>query len=151
MSSKKDIDEYSKNLEKLGIELSEIQYDFKVKNNTSEKYWVKRIKEFENYHKKAIEYFTQSYTLMQLVRQEESKIFLLRISKLKQLGDKLLETMEKVKKNPAVMDSKDKQQSKWSIEIREKLIKLNSDCMNHEKNMNVFFREIYEKHLKQKT
>ena len=33
-------------------------YDFKINNNTSEKYWAKRIQEFDNYHKKTIEYFS---------------------------------------------------------------------------------------------
>ncbi|EPA05191.1 hypothetical protein BG20_I2265, partial [Candidatus Nitrosarchaeum limnium BG20] len=44
--------------------------------------------------------------------------------------------------------SKDKQQSKWSKDLREKLIESNTLCMNHEKNMNKIFRGFYEKHLK---
>ena len=147
MDSEKTIKEYGKKLEELGVELSKIQYDFKIKDKPSEKYWVKRIQEFENYHKKATEYFTQSYSLMSLVDEEQSSIFLLRISKFRQLGVKLLEDMEKVKQNPSSMDLKDKQQSKWSKEIREWLLKSNNDCLNHERRMNVFFKEFYEKYL----
>ena len=75
---------YSKKLEKLGIELSKIQYDFKIKENPSEKYWVKQIENFEKYHKKTIEYFTQSFALMRLANQDDSEIFLLRINKILQ-------------------------------------------------------------------
>jgi hypothetical protein len=144
MDSKK---EYSEKLEILGIELSKFQYDFKIKDNPSEKYWAKRIKEFEKYHNKVTEYFTQAYSLMNLVTEEQSGVFLLRISKLQQLGEKVLEDMETVKKNPSSMNLKDKQQSKWSKEIRDQLLKSNNDCLNHEKRMNVFFKEIYEKYF----
>lgn len=150
MDSKKMIEEYSEKLEKLGVELSKIQYDFKIKSKSSEKYWVDRIKEFDNYHKKVVEYYTQAYSLMSLANEEQSSIFLLRVSKLKQLGVKLLENMETIKKNPSIMNLKDKQQSKWSIELGEHLIKSNNDCLNHEKHMNIFFREFYEEYLKMK-
>ena len=36
------------------------------------------------------------------------------------------ELMEKIKQYPLIMNLKDKQQSKWSIELREKLIKSNN-------------------------
>jgi hypothetical protein len=144
MDSKK---EHSERLEKLGVELSKIQYDFKIKDNPSEKYWTKRIQEYEKYRNKVTEYFTQAYSLMNLVTEEQSGVFLLRISKLQQLGEKLLEDMEKVKQNPSSMNLKDKQQSTWSKEIRDQLLKSNNDCLNHEKRMNVFFKEIYEKYF----
>ncbi len=148
MDSEKNIEEYSKKLEKLGAELSKIQYDFKINYKTSERYWTKRIQEFKKYHEKTIEYFTQAYSLMNLDDEEQSGIFLLTLSKLKQLGTKFLESMEKAKQNPSIMNLKDKQQSRWSIELREELIKSNDDCLNHEKHMNVFFKEFYEKILK---
>ena len=147
MDSEKTIKEYSEKLEKLGIELSKIQYDFKIKDNPSEKYWTKRIQKFENYHKKVAEYFTQSYSLMSLVNEEQSGIFLLRISKLRQLGVRLLEDMQKVKQNPSSMNLKDKQQSRWSKEIRDKLLKSNNDCLNHEKRMNIFFKDFHTEYL----
>jgi hypothetical protein len=148
MNSKHDANEHNKKLEKLGTELSKIQYDFKIKNNPSEKYWLKRIEEFENYHKKVIEYFTHVYSLMNLVNEDQSGIFLLKISKLKQLGLKLLDAMKNIKENPSSVDLKDKQQSKWTIDLREQLIKSNEDCLNHEKHMNVFFRDFYDQYLK---
>ena len=148
MDSEKTIKDYSKKLEKLGLELLKIQYDFKIKDNPSEKYWVKKIQEFKKYHEKVVDYFTQSYSWMKLVDEEQAGIFLLRISKLQHLGVKLLEDMDKVKQNPASMNLKDKQQSKWSKEIREKLLKSNNDCLNHEKRMNVFFKEVYKNYLK---
>ena len=147
MDSKKTKKEYSEKLEKLGVELSKFQYDFKIKDNPSEKYWIKRIQEYEKYRNKVTEYFTQAYSLMNLVTDEQSGVFLLRISKLRQLGEKLLEDMEKVKQNPSSMNLKDKQQSKWSKEIRDQLLKSNNDCLNHERRMNVFFKEIYEKYF----
>ena len=147
MNSEESIKEYSEKIEKLGTELSKIQYDFKIKDKPSENYWVKRIERFEIYHKKVTEYFTQSYSLMNLVNEEQSSDFLLRISKLLQLGVRVLEDMEKVKQNPSSMNLKDRQQSKWSKEIRERLLKSNNDCRNHEKRMNIFFKEFYEKYL----
>ena len=87
-------------LETLGNELTKIQFDFKIKNNPSEKYWIKRIEEFDIYHKKVIEYFSQAYTLMKDIDEKQGGMFLLRISKLKQLGVKLLENMEKIRQNP---------------------------------------------------
>ena len=138
---------HNKTLEKLGGELSTIQFDFKVKDRPSEKYWVKRIREFDNYHKKTVEYFTEVCSLVRLSNEEQSKMFLLRISKLVQLGRKVLSDMEKIKQNPSTMNLKDKQQSRWSKDLREQLIKSNNECLDHEKGMNVFFKDFYEKNL----
>ncbi|MFB5618962.1 MAG: hypothetical protein ACE5RE_05140 [Candidatus Nitrosomaritimum aestuariumsis] len=150
MSSDNAIAECSEKLQRRGEELSKIQYDFKIENKPSEKYWSKRITQFGQYHGKVIEYFTQAYSLMNLVNDEESGLLLLKISKLKQLGAKFIENMEKIKQNPSIMDLKDKQQSKWSTEQKEELINSNKECLEHEKHMNVFFREFYEKNLKTK-
>ncbi len=87
---------------------------------------------------------------MSLANEEQSDMFLLRISKLRQLGENLLEDMKKIKQKPSIMNLKDKQQSRWSIELREQLIKSNNDCLNHEKHMNIFFKEFYEKYLMNK-
>lgn len=145
-----EINECSKKLEKLGIELANIQYDFKIQNKTSEKYWVSRINEFQKYHQKVTEYFTQAYSLMNLSSKEESNLFLFKINKLKQNGTRLIQCMEKIKENPSIMDLKDKQQSKWSVDQRDELINSNNECLNHEKHMNIYFREFYEKNLKTK-
>ena len=145
---KKSAKEHSGNLAKLGKELAEIQFNYKVIENTTERYWQKRINEFKRYNEKGTEYYTQAHALINLVDKEQSGLFLLSISKLRQLGLKLLTDMEEVKQNPSIIKSKDKQQSKWSKEHREKLIESSTVCLHHEMDMNKFFREFYETHLK---
>ena len=145
---KKSAKEYSDNLAKLGKELAKIQFNYKVIENTTEQYWQKRINEFKKYNEKGTEYYTQAHALMNLVDKEQSGLFLLSISKLRQLGLKLLTNMEEVKQNPSIIKSKDKQQSKWSKELREKLIESSNACLHHEMDMNKSFREFYETHLK---
>jgi hypothetical protein len=140
--------EYSNNLANLGKELSEIQFNYKVIENSTEQYWQKRINEFKKYNEKGTEYYTQAHALMNLVDKERSGLFLLSISKFRQMGLKLITNMEEVKQNPSIIKSKDKQQSKWSKELREKLIESSNACLHHEMDMNRFFREFYEKYLK---
>lgn len=145
---KKTAKEYSNNLANLGKDLSEIQFNYKVIENSTEQYWQKRINEFKKYNEKGTEYYTQAHALMNLVDKEQSGLFLLSISKFRQMGLKLITNMEEVKQNPSIIKSKDKQQSKWSKELREKLIESSNACLHHEMDMNRFFREFYEKHLK---
>ncbi|PIN82104.1 MAG: hypothetical protein COW26_06780 [Nitrosopumilales archaeon CG15_BIG_FIL_POST_REV_8_21_14_020_33_23] len=145
---KKTAKEYSNNLANLGKDLSEIQFNYKVIENPTEQYWQKRINEFKKYNEKGIEYYTQAHALMSLVDKEQSGLFLLSISKFRQMGLKLITNMEDVKQNPSTIKSKDKQQSKWSKELREKLIESSNVCLHHEMDMNRFFREFYEKYLK---
>ena len=145
---KKSVNGHSDNLAKLGKELSEIQFNYKIIENITEQYWQNRINEFKKYNQKGIEYYTQAHVLMNLVDKEQSGIFLLGISKLRQLESKLIDSMEEVKQNPSIVKSKDKQQSKWSKELREKLTESSNACLHHEMYMNRFFREFYEKHLK---
>ncbi len=145
---KKTAKEYSNNLANLGKELSEIQFNYKVIENVTEQYWQKRIGEFKKYSEKGTEYYTQAHALMNLVDKEQSGLFLLSISKFRQMGLKLITNMEDVKQNPSSIKSKDKQQSKWSKELREKLIETSNACLHQEMDMNKFFREFYEKHLK---
>lgn len=145
---KKSAKEYSDNLAKLGKELAEIQFNYKVIENTTEQYWQKRVNEFKRYNEKGTEYYTQAHALINLVDKEQSGLFLLGISKLRQLELKLLTNMEEVKQNPSIIKLKDKQQSKWSKELREKLLESSNVCLHHEMDMNKFFREFYETHLK---
>ena len=140
--------EFSDNLARLGKELSEIQFHYKIIENATEQYWKKRIDEFKKFNEVGIEYYTQAHALMSLIDKEQSGLFLLSTSKLHQIGLRVLTNMEEIKKNPSIIKSKDKQQSKWSKEIREKMIESNDAYMNHERYMNRFFREFYEKHLK---
>ncbi len=145
---KKSAKEHSEKLAKLGMELGKIQFSYKVQGKPSKEYWQKRIDDFKKYNEKGMEYYNQTYSLMNLVNKEESQIFLLSASKFHQLGLTLIETMEKIKENPSIMDSKDKQQSQWSKEIRDQITELSNTCLHHEKSMNISFREFYEKHLK---
>ena len=41
MESGNEIEEKSKTLEKLGMDLAKIQFDFKIKDNKKEEYWKK--------------------------------------------------------------------------------------------------------------
>ena len=139
---------HSDKLAELGKELSEIQFNYKIIENTTEQYWKNRINEFKKYNEKGTEYYTQAHSLMNLINKEQSGLFLLSISKLRQLGLKLVANMEEVKQNPSIIKSKDKQQSKWSKELREKLLESSNACLHHEMYMNKFFREFYDAHLK---
>jgi len=146
----KSAKEYSDNLTKLGKEIYELQFNYKLIEKDTEQYWQRRISEFKKYSEKTIEYFTLAHKLMNLTDKENSGLFLLMISKLHQIGLKLIANMEEVKQNPSVMKSKDKQQSKWSKELREETIESNNECMNQEIKMNRFFRTFYEKNIRNK-
>ena len=147
-SLKKSAKKYSEKLSKLGIELGKIQFSYKVEKNPSKEYWQKRIDDFKKYSEKGMKYYNQAYSLINLVNKEESQMFLLRTSKFHQLGLTFIEIMEKIKENPSIIDSKDKQQSQWSKEIRDKITEHSNKCLHHEKDMNTSFREFYEIHLK---
>ncbi len=145
---KKLAKEHSEKLAKLGTELGKIQFSYKVEAKPSKEYWQKRIDDFKKYNEKGMEYYNQTYSLMNLVNKEESQIFLLSTSKFRQLGLTLIEIMEKIKENPSIIDSKDSQQSQWSKEIRDQITEHSNTCLHHEKKMNASFREFCEKHLK---
>ncbi|MDH3657872.1 MAG: hypothetical protein OEM77_07025 [Nitrosopumilus sp.] len=145
---KKSAKEHSEKLAKLGTELGEIQFSYRIKEKPLKEYWQKRIDDFKKYNQKGLEYYNQAYSMMNLVNKEESQMFLLRISKFRKLGLTLIDFMEKIKENPSIMDSKNKQQSIWSKEIRQQITEHSNKCLSHEKDMNTSFREFYEKHLK---
>ena len=144
---KESIKKHSNNLSKLGRELSQIQFNYKVLDKTKEGYWQKRKEDFEKYHQKGMEYYTEVHALMNIVEKEKAGIFLFSISKLNQLGKKMLELLEEIKQNPSIMTTKDKQQSKWSKELRDNLIKYSDETLKQEKHMNTSFREFYDKYL----
>ena len=145
---RKAVKEHGEKLAKLGMNLGEIQFSYRMEEKTSKDYWQKRIDDFKNYHEKALEYYNQVHTMMNLVNKEESQLFLLRTSKFRQLALTLIEIMEKIKENPSIIDPKDKQQSQWSRETKNKIIEHSNKCLRHEMDMNSSFREFYEKHLK---
>jgi hypothetical protein len=139
---------HSENLARLGKEMAKNQFSYKIIENITQQYWEKRIIEFKKYNEKTIEYYTHAHALINLADKEQSGLFLLSISKLHHLGLKLISVMEETKQNPTIVKSKDKQQSKWSKELREKLTESSNMCLHHEMYMNKFFREFYENHLK---
>ncbi|NND86133.1 MAG: hypothetical protein HKM23_02145 [Nitrosopumilus sp.] len=138
----------SDRLAKLGIELGEIQFSYKIEEKASKEYWENRILDFKKYNETGTEYYNQVYALMKLVNKEEAQIFLLRTSKFRQLGFSLIDVMEKIKENPSIINSKDKQQSEWSKKTREQIKEISNNCLHHEMDMNSYFRDFYEKHLR---
>ncbi|AJM92814.1 hypothetical protein [Nitrosopumilus piranensis] len=147
-NNKKMIKEQSDKLAKLGRELSKIQFSYKVEEKNSKEYWQKRIKNFEEYNTKSLEYYNQIFSLVKITNKEEANRFLLQISKFRQLSLSLIGTMKKIQENPSIINSKDKQQSQWSREIKNAITEQSNNCLNHERDMNSFFRDFYERNLK---
>lgn len=145
---KKITKEYSNKLAKLGMDLGEIQFSYRIEEKITKEYWIHRMRDFKKYNEKSLEYYNQVHAMMDMANQEESQRFLLRISKFRQLSTALSETMKKIEENPTIIDSKDKQQSPWSKEIKNKITEQSNECLRHEMDMNRSFREFYEKHLK---
>ena len=145
---KKSAKEHSDKLAKLGMELGEIQFSYKIEEKVTKEYWQQRIEDFKKYNEKGLKYYDQVHAIMDLVNKEEAQMFLLRVSKFRQLSMLLLEVMEKIEDNPTIIDSKDKQQSQWSREIKNQITEQSNKCLRHEMDMNTSFREFYEKHLK---
>jgi len=145
---KKSAKKHSDKLAKLGMELGEIQFSYKIEEKVTKEYWQQRIEDFKKYNEKGLEYYNQVHSIMDLVNKEEAQMFLLRVSKFRQLSMSLLEVMEKIENNPTIIDSKDKQQSQWSKEIKNQITEQSNKCLRYEMDMNTSFREFYEKHLK---
>jgi hypothetical protein len=145
---KKSAKEHSKKLAKTGMELGEIQFSYKIEEKVTKEYWQKRMNDFKKYNEKGLEYYNQAHSMINLVNNEEAQMFLLRISKFRQLSTTLSETMEKIKENPSIIDPKDRQQSLWSKEIKNQITEQSNKCLRHEMDMNTSFREFYEKYLK---
>ena len=145
---KKSLKESSDRLAKLGSELGQIRFSYKVKDKPDDTYWDKRIADFKKYREKSLEYYNQVIALMKLIDKDESNVFLLSTGKLHQTGISLIESMMTVKENPNIMNSRDKQQSQWSKGIRDQVINKSSECLHLETAMNSSFREFYAKRLK---
>ena len=145
---KEIVKEHIKKLTQLGMELSKNPFSYKVEEKSSKEYWEKRIKDFEEHSKKSIQYYQQIHRIISTVDKEDAEMFLLRIGKFHQMSVKLVEVMEKIKENPSIINSKDKQQSTWSKEIRQQTIDHSNDCLNHEKQANEYFKDFYEKNIK---
>ena len=145
----KKIKEHSNILAKLGTDLAKSQFSYKVEKKKSKEYWIKRIADVEKYNEKGLEYYNEIYSMMNMINKEESQMFLLRIGKFRQLGLELIEIMEKIKENPTIGNSKDKQKSQWSKKIGENLIEQSDKCLQFERDMNIVFRKFYEKYIKE--
>ena len=145
---KKSAKEHSEKLAKTGMALGKIQFSYKIEEKITKEYWQKRMSDFKKYNEKGMEYYNQAHSMINLVNNEEAQMFLLRISKFRQLSTTLSETMEKIKENPSIIDPKDRQQSLWSKEIKNQITEQSNKCLRHEMDMNTSFREFYEKHLK---
>ena len=145
---KKEAKEHSDKLAKLGMELGEIQFSYRIEEKVTKEYWQQRMADFKKYNEKGLEYYNQVYKMMDLVNEEEAQMFLLQVSKFRQLSSTLSGTMEKIEENPSIIDSKDKQQSLWSKEIKAQITEQSNKCLRHEMDMNTTFREFYEKYLK---
>jgi len=145
----KDIlQEYSKKLTKLGSVLAKEQFSYKIEEKTSKKYWQKRIEEFKKYNETGLEYYNQVQSMMNVIDKDKGQLFLLDISKFHQLGIKLIKIMETIEETPSIINSKDKQQSHWSKKIKKDISETSVECLDHEKYMNVSFREFYNSDIK---
>ena len=146
---KKIVKKHSDELAKLGMNLAKNQFSYKVEGKKSKEYWVKRIADLKNYNEKGLEYYNEIHSMMNVINREESQMFLLRIVKFRHLGRELLEIMEKIRENPSISNSKDRQQSKWSREIRDEITEQSNKCLHFEMDMNSTFREFYDKSIKE--
>jgi len=146
---KEIIEKHSEKLSKLGTDLAKNQFSYKVEKKSSTEIWQEKIENFKKYNENGFRYYNEIHSLMSKMDKEKSEIFLLQIAKFRQLGLTLIEIMEKIKENPAIIDSKDGQQSQWSREIKNQITEQNDKCLKCEREMNSTFREFYEKEIKQ--
>ena len=145
---KKTIQEKSEKLAELGSTLAKNQFSYKIEEKTSKEYWQKRIENLTKYNEISLEYYTQIQSLMNLINEEKSQMFLLQTGKFHQLGVELIKLMHQIEENPSIIDSKDKQQSQWSKKIKEGIIESSKKCLENEKNMNLNFRKFYDAEIK---
>ena len=145
---KKTMQENSKKLTQLGSILAKNQFSYKIEEKTSKEYWQKRIEHLRKYNETSLAYYNQVQNMMNLINKEKSQIFLLEISKFHQLGMELVKIMHQIEETPSIINSKDKQQSQWSKKIKEKFVKVNANCLEHEKYMNIGFRKFYDIEIK---
>ncbi len=145
---KKTMQENSKKLTQLGSILAKKQFSYKIEEKTSKEYWQKRIEDLTKYNEISLAYYNQVQNMMNLINKEKAQIFLLEISKFHQLGTELVKMMHQIKETPSIINSKDKQQSQWSKKIKEKFVKVNANCLEHEKYMNMGFRKFYDVEIK---
>jgi hypothetical protein len=146
---KEIVKEHSEKLSKLGTDLAKNQFIYKVEKKSSKEYWQERITDFKKYNDNGFRYYDEIFALMRVIDEEKSQMFLLQIAKFRQLGLTLIEIMEKLEENPSIINSKDRQQSQWSREIKNQIIEQSDKCLKCEREMNTTFREFYEEKMKE--
>jgi hypothetical protein len=139
---------HSKKLTELGSILAKNQFSYKIEEKTTKEYWQKRIQELKKYNKTGLEYYNEIQNMMNLINKDDAQMFLLQISKFRQLATKLIKIMEKIEENPSIIDSRDKQQSLWSKDVKKKILEISTNCLDHEKYMNNIFRDFYDINIK---
>jgi hypothetical protein len=145
---KEIVKEHSEKLSKLGTDLAKNQFIYKVEKKSSKEYWQERITDFKKYNDNGFRYYDEIFALMRVIDEEKSQMFLLQIAKFRQLGLTLIEIMEKLEENPSIINSKDRQQSQWSREIKNQIIEQSDKCLKCEREMNTTFREFYEEKMR---
>ena len=145
---KKIMQDNSEKLTQLGSILAKNQFSYKIEEKISKEYWQKRIEHLIKYNETSLAYYNQVQNMMNLINKEKSQIFLLEISKFHQLGIELVKIMHQIEETPSIINSKDKQQSQWSKKIKEKFVEVNTNCLEHEKYMNIGFRKFYDTEIK---
>ncbi len=146
---KEKVKEHSEKLSKLGTDLAKNQFIYKVGKKSSKEYWQERISNFKKYNENGFRYYDEIFALMRIIDEEKSQMFLLQIAKFRQLCLTLIEIMEKLKENPSIINSKDRQQSQWSREIKNQITEQSDKCLKCEREMNTTFREFYEEKMKE--
>ena len=146
---KEIVKEHSEKLSKLGTDLAKNQFIYKVEKKSSKEYWQERITDFKKYNDNGFRYYDEIFALMRVIDEEKSQMFLLQIAKFRQLGLTLIEIMEKLEENPSIINSKDRQQSQWSREIKNQITEQSDKCLKCEREMNTTFREFYEEKMKE--
>lgn len=141
--------EKSKKLAELGSILAKNQFTYKIQEKTTKEYWEKRVQELKKYDETSLAYYNEIQNMMNLINKNEAQTYLLHISKFRQLSTDLIKIMEKIKENPSIIDSKDKQQSLWSKGVKKEILEISTNCVDHEKYMNSIFREFYETKIKE--
>lgn len=137
-------------LHALGAEVVRMRFSYEAKNDTRQRYWKERIREHQEYFEKSSKYYKQACLLMEIVRAEQYGEFLLALDKFSQLKKQQMTILEKIKENTTVMMS-DRQQSRWSKDLKREMIENSNRCLEHEKRLSDIIKEFVGSHFKDRT
>ena len=141
------VNTHGRKMAEISEKLMNMRFSYKVEARPSRQYWEKRVADFERYAGTGMEYYSQAHYVIGMVDEKESQMFLLEMSRMQQISTSLVKTMKEVAANPSIMDPKDMQQSRWSKDVKDRLVRQSNECLRHEKDMNRKFREFYEKNF----